>query len=292
MNINPITNIVYSHLNPNISLLRQKNNKSLFDYFIVDNESDIQCFYTEDIVQNYYYDLFVTDDILLQDRIHQSINDSQIKTLITVHHEPPGLFKKEDLLIHHKSTKNIPKIFFGQNLIEKWQCDKDDNSYNIEYGIPAFYSATISEDRKHSIVIMNLEDNPYIDNLYNSIQSQVPGCLMIKNLKSQTKISEIIDILRKSKIVIDINNKINALCALSCGCQTVTSVKNLSSPLVVNMNNYSEIIKVLKDLLDIDLQEKYRETGAKQIINKYSYKSFIENINSIFNIYKQQPYIL
>lgn len=293
MNINPIVNTVYSVLNPNkISVLRHKNNKFLFDYFISYNDPGVEYFYTEDVVQNYYYDLFMTDDILLQNPIHKEVSDCQIKTIIAVHNEPPGTFKKEDLLIHHQATKSIPKIFLSQDLSDKWRCGSDSNSHVLEYGIPFLYNVENINIRKHPVVVMNLEDNPHIDNLYNSVQSQISGCVMIKNVKSGTRLFDIISILQQAKIVIDINSKINVLCALSCGCQVLTSVHNVSSPLLTHISNYANLIKILQDLLNINLEEKYRQSSAEIIANKYSYELFVKNIYKILNTYKHQPYIL
>jgi hypothetical protein len=274
MNQQAVINTAHSVLSKSTAVLYDPAH-TLFDFLIKDTNSTI--FNNTDIVQNYYYDFYFSNKIFSINNIRSFIFINHLKHIIGIHSDPPASFKKEDLYIFHDNTKYFTRIFFGQNLADSWRAGQSENNIIIDYGVPE----TISNvERTIPVLILNLENNPQIDNLYRFIQSHIKESIMIKNISSGISIQEVIDMISKSKIFIDNSSRINILFALACGCQTISSFKDIKSSFNNYIEDYSTVVPLINQLLDNNNDPSIIKNEATK---NYPYNEFLDKLNLVLN---------
>lgn len=273
-----IINTAYSVISKSTSVLYESTN-GLFDPVI--KEMDGQLFDSKDILENYYYDCYFSNNIFTNNNMKDFIFTNHLKSVIGIHSEPPHSFKKEDLYIFHSNTKYSTKIFFGDDIAASWRVDNSVNNFIIDYGIPRFNSKV---PRDVPVLILNLDNNPQIDNLYRFIQSNIDNCIMIKSISGLSSLQEIVDVISKSKIVIDTSSRINILFALACGCNTISSLKSIKSSFNYPIEDYSSVMTLINTIL-LDYNKDISENIKEEIATNYPYDTFLAKINSIFTNY-------
>jgi hypothetical protein len=269
---NPIKNLVHGVLNKNISILYLKHN-TLFDSIFKD--LSYNTFVNGDI-NNYYYDMIISNNPLSDSNECKRLsNEHHINEVLFFHNAPPENFKKEDIAIFHQNTAISHKIFMSKEIYESWKIKSNTKSTIIDYGIPDIEYST---HRNKSILILNLENNPQIDMLYNHIQNTIPESNIIKNLPGSVETKEIIQLLSQYKICIDLSSSINMLLAISCGCQCITPF-GLDSDLVYKINDYSNLMNNIQSVYKTEITEDQRRASAKKIKDQFNYDKFESLLN-------------
>ena len=107
---------------------------------------------------------------------------------------------------------------------------------------------------------------------------------MIKSISGLSSLQEIVDVISKSKIVIDTSSRINIIFALACGCKTISSLKNIKSSFNYPIEDYSSVMILINTIL-LDYNENISEKIKEEIATNYPYDMFLAKINSIFTNY-------
>jgi len=269
---NPVLNIAHSVLDSQINILYEPGSR-IFD-ITINNIENINCFFTNDICQNYYYDMYFSNNILAVSDNKITNDKNHIKTVVAIHDPPPSSFKKEDIIIFHNKYKNIYKIILGQDIANFWGFQKSKKTFIIDYGIPK-----ISEQKKNktkNLLIFNLDNNPQIDLFYKNIKlSNVNGIDIIKKIDPNTSIDYLISLISKYKICMDYGNKENILHSLSAGVPCITA-KNcyLSNDFIIKVENFQEAADVINKFIANKLPEEESQTCSQKIIDDHDYDTF------------------
>lgn len=277
INNQAIINSAYSRCAKSTSILYEPTNH-LFDYFI--RELDGQFFYLNRS-ENYYYDMAIYHNVN-NSTLQQKIKNDHLKSLLFIHSPPNPTLKKEDIFIFKENISSINKIIFDQTVANRWGFS-DDDGYIMRYGIPKI---ELPKEKHISVVVLNFDNNPQIDNLYQHIQSQIQDCMIIKNVNNTNYWDNIANVIANTKIVIDITQKFNVLFALGCGCQTISTFNDIDSEFNHTINDFNSIVSMINDLLKKDINN-YEEV-QQNILNKYPYDQFINILNNITSQVKSQ----
>lgn len=272
-----ILNISHGLVNKSINVLYHYH-KSLFD--IIFKTLDINIF-NYDGVHSYYYDVFISNNFLHH---HNSTGEYSknyhIKDLLLFHSPPPAAFKKEDIQLAYQNTAHTHTIFFGQYLADSWRRTSLPYTKIIEYGIP---DLSTTSERTKNILLFNFDNNPNTSLLHQHINKYLGGCDMLQDIPGNVSIQDIAGLLSQYRVCIDTTSIINSLLAASCGCYCITSLVMDNNPLLIHITDYNDIISIIKNLLASTISEQDRQYNAKQLINKYDYNTFKNEMLNIIN---------
>lgn len=287
------SNFVYNTLNKlldsNINILYEPN-QSLFDIMFA--EIDATILQIGSISSKYfYYDAYVTGNFFAHVNYRNKfLRNHQIQDVVIFHQKTPSVFKKEDKTILKNNLSSTYKIFPTKLIADEWDI-QDQKSININYGVPNIKHELLPFKDRNAILIMNFNDDANVNNLFASIKAFFPDAVLINKLVNNS-LEETLKLISNYKIVIDLANPFNSLCATACGCFTVTnqmSDSSIRSCLVTQ--NFRDAKELLSDIIrnaNTDLIEKDKE----HIIMNYSVDKFIDNMTKLFNRIKMEPFII
>jgi hypothetical protein len=269
---NPILNIAYGVLDSQINVLYEPGSR-IFD-IAINNTDNINFCLTNDICQNYYYDMYFSNNILtVSDK--KTINDKRhIKTVVAIHDPPPPSFKKEDIIIFHNKCKDIYKIILGQDIANFWGFKKSEKTFIIDYGIPKI--SELEDNKTKNLLIFNLENNPQVDLFYKNINaSTANGIDIIKKIDPNTSIDYLVSLISKYKVCMDNGNKENILYSLSAGVPCITTKNfHLSNNLIIKVESFQEAADMINKLINTSLAKEESQACSQKIINEYDYNTF------------------
>jgi hypothetical protein len=269
---NAILNIAHSVLDSQINVLYEPGSR-IFD-IAINNIDNVNFYLTNDICQNYYYDMYFSNNFLtVSDK--KIINDkNHIKTVVAIHNPPPPSFKKEDLIVFHGKYKDIYKIILGQDIANFWGFQKSKKTFIIDYGIPKIPQLEINKTK--NLLIFNLENNPQVDLYYKNITMENSnGIDIIKKIDSNTSIDDLRSLISKYKVCMDYGNKENILYSLSVGVPCITAKDfHLSDDFIIKVENFQEATEMINKFLNIKLSEKESQSSSHKITNEYDYEIF------------------
>lgn len=281
MTMNKILNTFYGIDNENISVLYHPSSR-IFDAIIYSLQ-DIEIYVYKDIVQNYYYDIFFSNNFLMHNNETKAFClDNHIKDLIGFHAVPPSTFKKEDISILHNNTNNTHKIFFGEDVASSWKVKESDTTSVIEYGIPKT-DIDYYETKSDKVLILNLEKSQQIDMLYRNINSSGTNVDILYDLNMS--LPDINKTLQQYDICLDFGNKINVLYCISRGIKCITPLDIDCPDMVYRIYNYNNITDIIHQALMVKTDYSTRKKSAELITKKYDYDIFKNRIvNKLQNI--------
>lgn len=203
-------------------------------------------------------------------------------SVIFFHDNPPSALKKEDKVILNRKLQNSFKIFFNQSIKQSWGLP-DFASLVMDYGIP-----TLSEknDKKNACVI-NLDNNPGIDRLYQHIKNYIHECDVIDN-------SNLLNRIPEYKICICPNSIYDSIFSASCGAWVLSSIPKLEENIcnITYINDYGVIQDRIKDiLLNWDSLSTLIKSSQQHIKEKYPIDIFYNNISTLFNQISKRAFI-
>ena len=269
---NPVLNIAHSVLDSQVNVLYEPGSR-IFD-IAINNIDNINCFLTNDICQNYYYDMYFSNNILaVYDK--KIINDkNHIKTVVAIHDPPPPSFKKEDIIIFHNKCKDIYKIILGQDIADFWGFKKSKKTFIIDYGIPKL--SELKQNKTKNLLIFNLDNNPQVDLFYKNIKtSNVHGIDIIKKIDPNISIDYLISLISKYKVCMDYGNKENILYSLSVGVPCITTKNfHLSNDLIIKVENFQEATNMINKLININLSQEESQACSQKIMIDHDYDTF------------------
>ena len=286
MTENPnIYNVVNKLLDPNINLLYNPNN-SFFDFIIPLLDCNV-CTSKSKNSTNYYYDTYMTSDFFNHSNNRNSFLYKHHINDIVVFNEPcPRQFKKEDKIILSNTIRSAIKIFTNSFISESWLIS-DNKTYTINYGLPQVVEIP---EKTIPVLILNLRNNQHAHRLYNHIKQIFNETKYIYGTQNDFKF--ITEMIKRTKIVIDIDSPSNLIHATQSGCFTISSQcydPNIKSCLI--MNDFRSIHEVIQDMLG--LSDKSIIDYDQQYINKvYNFNNFYEKMNNILYESKMEPFIL
>lgn len=188
--------------------------------------------------------------------------------ILAIHSSPPSLLKREDLIILNKNIDQYKFVSFyeGHN---RWPMK---NIEYIPYGLPC-QNFRNEKNREKDILVINLKRQKQIDILYQYIKQKFPLTDMIH--ENILNLDSIHKTMSEYKICIDIDNYYNLLLANSCGCLGITALES-SDETVINIKSSNEILDMIPKLL-VNVQHA---DISEQIIKKYNWQIFCQNINN------------
>jgi hypothetical protein len=197
------------------------------------------------------------------------------------HDGPQPSLKKEDLFLLKASLQKFPSFYFGLNH-EQWM---NSNIQSLRYGIK---NINIDINKEKDILILSTKNHKQTKLIYDNLKQTYPNTdlLTIDNNKSY---EDMMKIISKYKVCIDLASYYNVLCGVSVGCYGITTKKSYKDDYIYQISDYQQLMGIVNEVLsspiDIDGMRKY-------IKDKYSYESFIENISNIITNYSAKAVLL
>lgn len=287
---NSIYNIAYKYINKNINVLYSPTNNT-FDLLV--QLLDINTYPINSSLQNYYYDLFWTNNFLEHTQQTKMLASKEhLIDMIWFHSNPPTKFKKEDIALVKNQLHNTKKIFADMSILQSWGYDIDINTMVIPYGIPVFENID-NYSKTESILVMNPGNSQEINNLYQHIKSEFPTAQIINGLKHIDSIRTLYSIVSKYKVCIDIYNSINVLISQYLGCKTITSTRH-SPELkgITQLFDYSNINTVLGSIINDELSKEDIKHNQSWIQSNYSFDTFYNNTNELLKKIKLEEFFV
>jgi hypothetical protein len=287
---NPIYNTAYKYINKHINILYSPT-KNTFDLLI--NLLDVNLYQTNNTLQNYYYDLFWSNNFLEHTQQTKSLaSQEHLIDIVWFHNSPPVKFKKEDIALVKNQLHDTKKIFSDTQILKSWGCEIDENHIVIPYGIPVFENLN-DMSKTESILVMNPNNSQEINNLYQHIKNEFPTTQIINGLQHIDSMQTLYGIISKYKICIDIYNPLNVLISQYLGCKTITSTSH--SPEIKGITqlfDYSNINAVLHSIIDDELSKEDILHNQSLIQSHYNFNSFHNSTNTLLQKIKFEEFFV
>ncbi len=202
--------------------------------------------------------------------------------ILFFHDGPPPSLKKEDLFLLKSSLNKFPSFYFGMNH-ESWM---NSNIIPINYGIK---NIDIETTKDKDIIILTINNNKQTQLIYDNLKQSYPNTdmLTIDNNKSYT---DIMNIISKYRICVDLGSYYNVLCGVSVGCYGITTKKSYQDDYIYHISDYQQLIGIVKEVLSIPHIDTH--TMKDYIKNKYDYASFVKNISNAITNYSAKAVLL
>ena len=223
------------------------------------------------LLENIDYHCVISNDPLELSEIIGSADSLHMKTILLMHNSLPAFIKKEDKFLLSEAFKRTSICCMTEN------ARKDSlsaNSQYLSYGLPV---QSINKGERQSILVLNPKHNSKISDAYNRLKDKYPDAKMITSFLKYS-CSDIIDIFNQYSMVLAIDNYIDAMFAISCGCLCLTNVMiNIQGIIPVsNFNNITEIIDSHIKKYNADDQQDI----ASYIQNQYNMDIFLTNMEN------------
>lgn len=287
MKFSPVANIVNSIINPDITNVLYYKHNSFFDLIIKTLDYNF-------IENNDFYDLWYNvclsnDPIYFSQNHANQCNKLHINSLLFFHNKPPAQFKKEDNAILKRHILKSTKILCLPELVSQW-LPSDSKWHIVDYGIP-YIVPSDSQERETDILFINLNNNPNITAIFDSVKRSITSAQMLTNLPDS--ISDLYDILYKSKICLDFDNHINSLVAASCGCFCMTTYENNHLFYYQHINNFdlSTFANMVQDIIK-NINQDHLLNQQKEIINKFPFDMFSKRISLLMQSITREKVLL
>ena len=284
--INSLYNIVNKVLDSNINILYQPANNS-FDHIFRSLDYSISIPNNDDNNRIHHDIGFINDWAAHATNRPAFVSKHQIMDILVFHETCPDKFKKEDKIILGNNLKNTHKIFPTNTIYNSWEL-QDPLSFQINYGIPQPIN-TIPVKEKKYISILNVAQNPESNRLYQFLNNHYGDqVLYITQIKSY---DGLLDIINRSKIVIDLNNTINNIVSIANSAICITNKivdNNLKS--IITIQDFRSIIQLI-DSISLDRYNSLIEIDKAYISEYYSLDTFTNKIKNIISKIKLEPFV-
>jgi hypothetical protein len=197
------------------------------------------------------------------------------------HDGPPPSLKKEDLFLLKTSLQKFPSFSFSLNH-EQWM---NQSIQSLNYGIK---NIDIDINKEKDIVILSTKNHKQTKLIYDNLKQAYPNTDLL-TINSNQSYEDIIKIISKYKICIDLGSYYNVLCGVSVGCYGITTKKSYQDDYIYQISDYQQLIGIVKDILSspININDM-----RKYIEDKYCYESFIQKISNIITNYSAKAVLL
>jgi hypothetical protein len=287
---NPIYNTAYKYINEHINILYSPT-KNTFD--LLTNLLDVNLYQTNSTLQNYYYDLFWSNNFLEHTQQTKTLASREhLIDIVWFHNSPPVKFKKEDIALVKNQLHDTKKIFPDTQTLKAWGCDINEKNIVIQYGIPIFENLN-NINKTESILVMNTNNSQEINNLYQHIKNEFPAAQIINGLQHIDSIQTLYDIISKYKVCIDIYNPLNILISQYLGCKAITSTSH--SPEIKGITqlfDYSNVNKVLHSIINDELSKEDISHNQSLIQFTYDFNSFHNSVKTLLQKIKLEEFFV
>jgi hypothetical protein len=218
---------------------------------------------------------------------NQLLFNDQLVDIMFFHELCPPQFKKEDRYLLQNNLKNTYKVFLTEDIFASWQLYNDPKSFMVPYGIPEI---DYKSDDKSQILLINMNNDTDINNLYHIIRNTYPDIQIINS----GDYNSIVASFKKAKIIIDMTNTYNILLGIGCGAYTITN-KLFDSKLKSTffIKTVTDIITHIDNIMNrtqsfasqLELDKSYIKT-------KYNLDNFIGSFTNIIQQAKLEPFVL
>jgi hypothetical protein len=270
---------IINNLYNNKTLLYYKPQNLYFNFLEQYSDFNIISIYNQPIVG-----IINDNPIEYSQNIAELSLKNHVYSILLFHANPPAALKKEDKHILYQKLKNHYKIFFSKDIYDSWSLPKDKFTTITNFGLPT--ETKVNSDKKN-IVIINLNNNQILEQLYQNLKSQFVSVDIIKSTTDTT------NIIKNYKIAICIENLYNSMFCAAQGCFVLSNIscdKNISS--ILRIDNLSEIPnKIFQILQNFDNIESQITNSLAYINKEYDINHHIGITNNIFKQLTDRPFI-
>jgi hypothetical protein len=242
-------------------------------------------------IKLYNYNLCCTNNII--GFTSNNLKQFHLNTLIFTHSYKPPYIKKEDALLMSQRLERETKIFFSENAKQSWNLMG--GSLVIKYGIPTDFKIIKSSSDRKDILIINTENLPHNQQLYQAIISKGYSCDIVNSITNNSK--TINNKFNEYKICIDLaeHNIANLLCAISSGCvgvsiKTPMLMNDYNIPGLILVDSINTLLDSINDLLTIPDTEK--EAFSAEANSVFNFNTFSKNIDGLMLKANMEAFIL
>jgi hypothetical protein len=253
-----------------ISALYYTNN-SMFDVILetVDCLSLIKTSKSHSLIDQIEYDCVISSDPIELTDMVKHIKNLHMKPILFMHNPLPKFFKKEDRYLLSEALSGTPSCCMT---MAAYIDSLMKTSAYIEYGLPTF---DINKNKRKSILIINTKKNDKLSSIFQMMKNIHNDAEMITSF-ADISLNDTISIFNDYAVVLALDNYIDILSALSCGCSCVTNLE---------MQNYA--VNSIKDFRNIESTLNHLIYGynvlehisvSSNIQNNYPIKKFQQKI--------------
>lgn len=258
---------------------------SLFDYYI-SNIDDILVFPTSTNNHDYSvsYDILLSNNPIPFSSSIDTLVGLHINSVIYFHNICPNNFKKEDKFLLKNTINQAFKIFPNEYIMNSWSYTiKDKDCIVLPYGIK---EPTQQISKTRSVVVLNTNNNPSVNILYNHIRQVFKDASIITDVTD----TESHETIRQSAVCIEAESYYNIVYAIANGCYVLSGINYLNEDGLFYIDSYNKIIIEIHKLL-----ESYNINDANnhqtKILQKYYGSDFERSFSNIILNNKIRPYI-
>lgn len=288
MTTHTISNIAYKIIEKKSRALYSLH-YSCFDAIINSIESVDLCLESS---YSYYYDMYIGHNCF--EYAQNTINACaamHIPAVLFFHSNAPQKIKKEDIYILKNTLAKTRKIFCSADIANSWNYGVFRDADVVPYGVPL--AKIYKPEKSKDILLINNTNNNQITNLHSKLSNKYKKCDVVSSLTMNSQ--QNIDILSNYKIVLDIDNTINILCAISSGARVIgSSAMNLSDDFkhFYKMPNYNHIETVIDNIISDEVTEEEVQHNHSILNSNYNYDKFCNEILSILGGAKREAFII
>ncbi len=202
-----------------------------------------------------------------------------MKNLVYIIYDYPGFLKKEDRFLLKNQLSSTKKLTASEYLKKNWDVF---DAQILPYGIP---KNTIVKNIDKDILIINLEKNHTINNIYGTIKQSFAKTDILYNLAEHAIIEDVYKLFSSYKIIIDINNIINGLVALEAGCDLLTNKNYLIEDGALVFNDMDQLFNQIKTTLESNTSKE------NKISEKYDFTIFESKLVEQISQLIAEPFI-
>jgi len=277
-------NIIYqSYKDKSILNILYKKTNSLIDFIFYSFENIN--FFDDQYINNYItnFDCFLSCDPMDHSTICAKYRHMHIKNMLYIMYDYPNFLKKEDKFLLKNQLQNTYKLIALDYLINSWEM-ADLNALLL--GIPE--NKNTSGKKNKDILVLNIEKNNSITNLFRSISHSYPNTDMMTDINTiDNTIQNIYDLFGSYKIILSLNSLVNTLIALESGSHVITNNNYLSQDGAI----FLEDINHLEEKIKLCIENKIDKQQNIPIHKKYDFKKFEINFTKHLSKIISEPFL-
>lgn len=280
-----ITNniISQSYRDKKIHNVLYKKTNSLIDFIFYSFESIN--FFDDQYIDNYVtnFDCFLSCDPMDHSALYAKYRHMHIKNMLYIIYDYPNFLKKEDKFLLKNQLHNTYKLIALEDLINNWEMT---DLRPLVLGIPENKNINIQKNK--DILVLNIEKNNSITNLFKGISQTYPSIDIITDINlTNNTIQNIYHLFGSYKIVLSLNSLVNGLIALESGSHVITNNKYLAQEGAIFLENINQ----LEDKIKLCIASTVDREKNTPIHQKYNFKQFEINFIKHLNKIISEPFL-
>lgn len=276
---NTINGVAATTMGHKPNILSISNRLNVFD-FIISTQLEKVNVLRNSACQGVCLSLCVCSDPVATDTFVSNVRDNRINGVVFFHDYPQTTLKKEDLAIINHKLKDFHKITYNVNIQNSWPIE-------MSLSNPGLPNIEIYKNKTKSLVIMSSHHINQAKIMHKQILDVMPDAGLLINYESLESVS---DVLNEYKVCISLDNYINTIFAVACGC-SVISRYNYGHSNILTFNDSDSLNNCIsQSFKSFDIDTNIH--NAKELVSKYDINKFDSLFMQTMTDIIRKPFLL